>query len=136
MIVVDTSVLSGALGRKARPRGKEADAVEAFKKLVRSKSRLGVPGIVVQEVLSKISDRDVFERLRVRLQGLELLLADADDHVLAAEIANDCLRAGVAATTIDCLIAATTIRAGARLLTTDGDFAAIARHSSLEIYEP
>ena len=134
MIVIDTSVLSAALGRKRVPAaGAEASAVAALKKLVRSKARLGLPGVVLQELLSRISDRAVFERLRVRLQGLDLLLADEEDHVLAAEIANACLRGGVAAATVDCLIAATTIRAGGRLLTTDPDFGHIARCCELEL---
>ena len=51
MIVVDTSVLSGALGRKrVGASGAEAVAVAEFKRLVRSRRALGVPGIVYQEV--------------------------------------------------------------------------------------
>ena len=135
MIVVDTAVLSGAIGRKrARARGAEASAVAAFKTLVRSKMRLALPGIVLQEILSRVADRDLCDALRRRLQGLELLLAEEEDHVLAAEIANDCLRGGVTAATVDCLIAAITIRASAQLLTTDPDFARIARWSSLQLY--
>ncbi len=135
MIVVDTSVLSAALGRKrGRPEGPEAQAVAAFRRLVRSKAALGIPGVVVQEVLSRISNEAMFEAVRLRLGGLEVLLAGVEDHVLAAEISNGCLRAGVAAATVDCLIAATTIRAGGRLLTTDPDFGRMARTCSLELY--
>jgi predicted nucleic acid-binding protein len=135
VIVLDTSVLSGALGRKRTPeRGAEAEAISTFKKLLRSKSRLAIPGIVLQEVLSHIPDRALFDRLRVRLQGFELLLAGVEEHALAAEIAGACLRGGVAAATVDCLIAATTIRAGGRLLTTDPDFRLIARHCDLELH--
>ncbi len=136
MIVVDTSVLSGALGRKAvRPASVEGRALGAFKRLLRSKTRLGIPGIVMQELLSRVSDAEMFARLRVRLQGLEVLLAGEHEHVLAAEIANDCLRRGVTAATVDCLIAATTISVPGELLSTDPDFADIARCSGLRLIE-
>jgi len=134
MTIVDTSVLSGALERKKQPfREIEARAIVEFKRLVRSKSTIGIPGIVKQELLSCVSDPIMFEKLRVRTQGFELLLADESTHVAAAEIANACLRGGVTPATVDCLIAATAIQAGARLLTVDPDFGFIAKHCALEL---
>jgi predicted nucleic acid-binding protein len=134
MTIVDTSVLSGSLERKKPPfREIEARAIAEFKRLVRSKSTIGIPGIVKQELLSCVSDPRTFEKLRIRTQGFELLLADESIHVTAAEIANSCLRGGVSPATVDCLIAATAIHADAKLLTVDPDFGFMAKHCSLKL---
>lgn len=88
---------------------------------------LAVPGIVLQELLSGVRTREQFERLDGVMQPFPLLLATREHHLLAARITNTCRAAGIATTTPDTLIAASTILAGGTLLTWDADFAYIAR---------
>lgn len=88
---------------------------------------IAVPGIVLQEVLSGAQTREQFERLEGVLQPFTLLLPTPEHHVVAARIAHTCRANGVATTTPDTLVAATTILAGGTLLTWDADFTHIAQ---------
>jgi hypothetical protein len=105
-----------------------------LKTLVREDVTLLIPGIVLQEVLSGIRTDDQFDRLRSLLEGFPLMTADREDHVRAAGLSNACRRAGVAATTIDCLIAAQTIAVEGRLFTLDRDFRLLAPHCGLKLF--
>jgi hypothetical protein len=87
---------------------------------------VGVPGIVLQELLSGVRTADEFQRLHRLMEGFPVVLATREHHVNAAKITNSCHRAGIAASTVDCLIAALTVESESQLLTTDGDFALIA----------
>lgn len=60
---------------------------------------------------------------RKQLRALDDLAPDTDDYERAAEFANECVRHGVAATTIDMLICAVGAGRGVPILTTDDDFA-------------
>lgn len=97
---------------------------------------MAVPGIVVQEILSGIRAPRQFELVRGDLESFRVVLATADDHVLAARIMNRCLTKGVVVKTVDCLIAAQTVQQGGRLYTHDSDFDQIALHSELRVYRP
>lgn len=125
MIFLDTSILSIALRR--RPGSAQPELVEWFRGLL-ARERLVVPGIVMQEILSGVRDPGMVERLRARLTVFPLLLAEAEDHLLAASFRNVCQAKGVAASTPDCLIAAQAARQGAELLAVDGDYIHMAKH--------
>ena len=135
MIVLDTSVLSAAF-RKREKLEEESDVATLLKRLVRQDVPLAIPGIVLQELLSGVRTSDHFERLQTVVEGFPVLTAERDHHVFAARVSNTCRRAGVSATTIDCLIAAQTIVARGRLLTLDRDFGRIAPHCGLELFSP
>lgn len=133
MIVLDTSVLSRAL-RRRRGAGSAADpAAERLAAMLRDNVLLAIPGIVVQETLSGIRRSEDFDALRKRLEPFPLLLATERDHVEAARIINRCTERGLAAGTIDALIAAMTIAADGVLFTLDQDFERIAAVSPLRI---
>jgi predicted nucleic acid-binding protein len=133
LIVLDTSVLSAAL-RKREKVEEESDVATLLKRLVRQDVPLAIPGIVLQELLSGVRTSDQFERLQAVAEGFPVLTAERDHHVFAARVSNACRRAGVAATTIDCLIAAQAIVARGRLLTLDRDFGLMAPHCGLELF--
>lgn len=59
-----------------------------------------------------------------------------EDHIHAADLRNRCRRVGVQASTIDSLLAALCIDRGLTMLTADGDFAHLARHVPLDVWEP
>lgn len=135
MILFDTSVLSRVL-RRRRPGPDEERLQALFADLMTSEEPLGLPGIVLQEVLSGMRSTKQFADLRDKLRsGLTLIPASAEDHVEAARLKNQCLRKGLNVSGIDCLIAATSIAGGHELFAVDGDFEAIAKHSPLRLFE-
>jgi len=97
---------------------------------------VGLVPVVLTEVLQGFrADRD-FVRARDLLLGLPLLTLDVDGHVAAARLYRGLRSRGITVRgTIDCIIAQTCITASVELLSSDQDFAAIARHTSLRLCE-
>ena len=126
MILLDTSVVSAVLRRRTRGEAEEA-AAERVAALLRSDQPVGLPGIVLQEVLSGIAERTQHERLVAALRaGFPVILATEGDHLLAADVVSLGARRGVAVSTPDALIAAQAINRHASLFTSDADFAKLA----------
>lgn len=125
MILVDTSVLSLAFRRreKANP---EPPYVIVLRNLIERDIPIAIPGVVLQELLSGIRTEAESQRLQALMEGFPLVLASREHHIEAAQIANQCRFAGIAVSTVDCLIAAMTIKTGSHLLTADEDFERIA----------
>ncbi len=132
MIVLDTSVLSLAFRRRRRGAG-DPPTVAALRKLIADDVPLAVPGIVLQELLSGVRDREQFRRLRASRAGFPVILAQEAHHVRAARINNACRSHGVVCSAIDALIAAVTIESDGSLFTTDLDFQRIAPHCGLKL---
>jgi predicted nucleic acid-binding protein len=132
VIVLDTSVLSHVFRRPAA-RAAQSELVARFSSLLEDGPPLAIPGIVYQELLSGVRDDIQFARLRRALEGFPLLIADAVDHLEAARLVNALRRRGVAASSVDALIAAITIQRDAVLFTTDSDFESISRVAPLRI---
>ena len=133
MILLDTSVLSLAFRRRRRG-DTELPVVAALRRMVVEDAPMGVPGIVLQELLSGVRSEAEFTRLKAHMGAFPLVLAEHADHTLAARIANACIRKGVPTATVDCLIAALAVRRRASLLTTDEDFARMAPHCGLVLF--
>lgn len=134
MIVLDTSVLSVVLRRGAP--GQHQPITDEYARLVEQDAPLCVPGAVLQEVLSGIRSEAQFQKLRGGLKGFPILLAGEADHVLAAQINNACRRHGIAASSVDCLIAALTIGQNGEFWTLDQDFQRMARCCDLKLFRP
>jgi predicted nucleic acid-binding protein len=118
MIVLDTSVLSLAYRRRTTNENL-LPPVEILQRLIRENQPLVVPGIVLQELLSGVRTDEQRQRLSAILSAFPLALTRCEHHVEAARIATDCRRRGIAASTVDCLIAAQSVIAHAELLTVD-----------------
>jgi predicted nucleic acid-binding protein len=100
-----------------------------------SDAPLGLPGIVLQEILSGLPSEKQFRELRAKLLGaFTIVPAAADDHVEAARLRNACTSKGANVSGIDCLIAASAIAGGHELFAVDADFEAICRHSPLKLF--
>ena len=98
--------------------------------------RLGLPGIVVQEVLSGIRLEKQFANLQERLlSAFTIVDPTTGDYVQAARLRNRCLGKGLNASGIDCLIATVAVAGGHELFAIDGDFAALARHTPLKLFQ-
>jgi predicted nucleic acid-binding protein len=135
VILLDTSVLSRIL-RRQRPGPAEHKLRAVFEHLVAADRPMGLPGIVLQEVLSGVRSTEQFRDLQARLLGaFPIVIASADDHVEAARLRSLCAGKGTNVSGIDCLIAASAIRGGHELFTTDDDFNAIARHAALNLFD-
>ncbi len=134
MIVLDTSVLSLAFRRRRRGHAEPAVAAQ-LRELIEHDYPLGVPGIVYQELLSGVRDPQQFARLQTALDGFVFILATLEHHALAARMANECRRNGIATSTGDCLIAATAVTATGQLFTVDTDFDRIAACTDLRLYQ-
>jgi len=134
VILFDTSVLSRVF-RRRRPGAEERRLQALFEGLMASDAPLGLPGIVLQEVLSGMASLRQFADLRGKLlAGLTVIPASAEEHVEAARLKNLCMCKGLNVSGIHCLIAATVIVGGHELFAVDGDFAEISKHSPLKLF--
>jgi predicted nucleic acid-binding protein len=133
VILLDTSVLSRVFRR--RRTGPQEHRVRAvFETLMSSGAAIGLPGIVLQEVLSGLPSEKQFRELRAKLLGaFTIVPASVDDHVEAARLRNACATKRANVSGRDCLIAASAIAGGHELYAVDADFEAIARHSPLKL---
>ncbi len=136
MILLDTSVLSRVFRRK-RPGPAEKRFQETVEGLLLADIPLGLPSIVVQELLSGLRSArecdELFERLR---SAFAIVNPTIGDHVEAARLRNVCLAKGVNLSGVDCLIAAQTIAGGHELFAADGDFSQLSRHAPLRLFDP
>lgn len=88
---------------------------------------------VRMEVLAGARDERHLNDLRRLLARAVLLPTRATDYESAAGLYRTCRRSGeTVRRLIDCLIAATAIRAGVAVLHADADFDILARHAGLE----
>jgi predicted nucleic acid-binding protein len=89
------------------------------------------------EVLAGARDERHLNDLRRLLARASLLPTRATDYEQAAALYRMCRRTGeTVRKLIDCLIAATAIRAGIPVLHADADFAALARQTDLSVDAP
>jgi predicted nucleic acid-binding protein len=122
MILVDTPVWSLALRR--RP----GDLSQADKHISRTlyeliqQGRVQLLGSTRQELLSGIRDEPQFNRIRDYLREFPNVGLDALDYEEAARISNECRGAGIAASPVDMLICAVSVRRGWEIFTMDRDF--------------
>jgi predicted nucleic acid-binding protein len=130
VIVVDTSVWIDVLNAVPAPRARRC------LELIEGGEPVALTDVILTEVLQGLrTDREarlVERHLRafpiLRLQALE-------DFVLAADLYRTARRAGVTIRkTLDCLIAAPCVRAGAPLLHADEDFDRLATCTPLRIW--
>jgi predicted nucleic acid-binding protein len=133
-VLVDTSVWSLALRRRS-PDPADEPIRAALADLV-TDVRVALIGPIRQELLSGVSDPDVFERLKDRLAVFPDEPIGPDDFVAAARLFNACRRHGVQGSPTDFLICAVAIGRRWEVFTTDGDFAQYAAHIPVTLYTP
>ncbi|MHB8679474.1 MAG: type II toxin-antitoxin system VapC family toxin [Rudaea sp.] len=117
-VLVDTSVWSLALRRKAAHAGTK---VQALTELIRE-GRVLMVGPVRQELLSGIRDKALLDALREHLRAfLDEPLHEADFEQ-AAVCYNRCRERGVQGSNTDFLLCAVALRRKIPVFTTDKDF--------------
>jgi hypothetical protein len=128
-VVVDTCVWSLFLRRKYQQDGPETTHLE---ELIRQ-HRVQLLGIIRQELLSGIKEVKQFENIRGILEGFPDLLANSEDHLLAARFFYQCRRKGIPGSPIDFLICAQASRNDLPILTTDLDFLSYQKHLPIRL---
>jgi predicted nucleic acid-binding protein len=132
VIVVDTTVWIEFLGA----RGTAFD--RHLTDLVENDAPIALVDIVYCEVLQGIREEEVYQRTRASLLAHPILRPRGlETFESAANLYRAARRQGLTIRrSVDCLIAATCLEAGAELYHNDRDFDALARVSDLTIYRP
>ena len=135
-VLVDTSVWSLALRRKARDLSQaEAAVVKELGQLIRE-GRAKIIGLVRQELLSGIRDAGQCEKLRNILRAFPDEQANIADYEAAAKAGNDCRAKGIAVSVSDMLICAAAVEREWAIFTSDPDFRKYAKVLPIQLHMP
>lgn len=132
MTVIDTSAWVPLL------RGRGGPAAELARELIEGPEDIGLPGIVLEEILRGVRSDLRYRELRaVLLADFPYLEARRSTFLRSAEIYRTLRKRGkTIRSPVDCLIAAHCLEADARLLHDDADFRTIATVTGLRLFEP
>ena len=130
MIVIDTSVWIPLLNGVAHPKAEWA------RELIEGPEDIGVPGIVLEEILRGLRSDSQFRRVRDHLlSDFTYLEMRQSLFVRSAEIYRALRKTGkTIGSPGDCLIAACAIEEDVSLLEDDADFEPTARHAPLSLW--
>jgi predicted nucleic acid-binding protein len=130
-VLIDTSVWSLVL-RRSRPLSPYAEEVA---RLLRTGTAV-LLGVVRQELLSGIADRQKFVRLRDKLRALDDYPVTSVHYETAAESFNVCRAHGVQGTMVDLLVCAVAMDEEIPIYTTDRDYLQYAKHLPIQLHHP
>ena len=123
MTFVDTSVWIDFFA------GRDLPHVVALEQFIHNEEDLALCGIVLTEILQGIASDSTYRRVRLHLKPLIMLPMPETVFIKAAELYRRLRKEGITIRkTNDCIIAATVLEHGCRLLHNDKDFEAIAMH--------
>jgi predicted nucleic acid-binding protein len=135
-VLVDTSVWSFALRRKAESlNATEKSMVAELSELVRE-GRARLIGLVRQELLSGIKTTEQYEKLRLHLRSFPDEPIDTSDHEEAAKAGNRCRGKGVVVSIVDILLCAVAIKREWAIFTIDPDFTNYVKVLPISIHAP
>lgn len=117
--------------------GEDEPHVQRLDDALRDEEDLAVLPIIATEVLQGFRTDHGFRRAEALLLSLPVLTPSLDLHVRAARLFRALRSQGLTVRgAVDCLIAQTCLECGAVLLSPDRDFAHIARHTPLDLWQP
>ena len=132
-VLVDTSIWSLALRRKAQDLNPaERAAVTELANLIKE-GRARIIGLVRQELLSGIKTASQYEKLRAVLRSFPDEPIATADYEAAAKASNDCRARGVAVSVSDILICAIALARDWSIFAADPDFKSYARILPLKL---
>lgn len=131
-LLLDTSVLSEALRRK---KNKIHSSNLLLTKIIKNEDEIVLIGIILQEILSGISNSKLFSEITDIMNDFSYLEIKKDDYIFASELRNRSKSKGIQAGTIDFLIASVAITNNLTLVTYDQDFYNIRKFSDLKILD-
>ena len=116
-VLVDTCIWSGAL----RHKNPNLELIEKLNDLIND-GRVSIIGPIRQEILSGISSKKQFHKLKNILSSFEDIPLRTEHFEKAAEFCNICRKKGVQGSTIDFLICAVAHLESHEIFTMDNDF--------------
>jgi predicted nucleic acid-binding protein len=135
-VLVDTSVWSLALRRKAQDLSAGEKAAVAELTHLIQEGRARIIGLVRQELLSGIKTPAQYEKLRGILRSFPDEVITTSDYEAAAKASNDCRARGVAVSVSDMLICAIALARDWSIFTTDPDFKNYVKALPLKLHAP
>ena len=133
MIIVDTTIWSKAYRRK-KITGEDQGIVNKLCRILELEEEILI-GPVRQELLSGISDKNIFDDLSKKLNGFNNYEVQLADHDLAAEYYNICSSNGIQGSQTDYLICAIANRYNLEIFTEDKDFNYYKKYLPIELHE-
>ena len=135
-VLVDTSVWSLALRRKAHDlsAGEKAAVAELTELIQEGRAR--IIGLIRQELLSGVKTSGQYEKLCGILRSFPDEAISTLDYEAAAKAGNDCRARGVAVSVSDMLICAIALARDWAIFTTDPDFKNYAKVLPLKLHTP
>ncbi len=130
--LVDTSVWSEALRRKNTS---ISSSETILSKLILNEHEIVLTGIIIQEILSGITDKKLFNEINLILSDFPYIETIKNDYIYAAELRNLLKSKGITAGSFDFLIASVCIRNKLTLLTFDKDFNHIEKYTDLKLFK-
>ena len=130
-LFVDTSVWSLALRRDAPA---DHPTVARLGDALARGEQVFSTGLVLQELLQGFRGPEAADRIIERFAALPFINPTRTDHVEAADLRNACRRRGVQVETIDALLARLCISHELVMLSSDRDFAGIAKWTPLNLW--
>jgi predicted nucleic acid-binding protein len=129
MMIVDSNTWADFFNGVGNPHVTRLDAA------LETEEDLSVIPIIVTEVLQGFRTDAGFQRARRVIVSLPMIHPTLGCHVRATRLYRTLRRKGVTVRgAVDCVIAQTCLDVGAELLSPDGDFEHIARHTSLHLW--
>lgn len=130
--LVDTSVLSEALRRKKNSINSSDTLV---KKIIEQKDEIVLIGIILQEILTGISDKKLYLEIKEILSDFSYLEIKKEDYIFASEIRNLSKQNGITISSFDAIIASIAIHHKITLVSFDKDFKLISKLFDLKILD-
>jgi len=135
-VLVDTSIWSLALRRKAHDLNPAERAAVAEPTSLIQEARARIIGLVRQELLSGIKTSSQYEKLRGVLRSFPDEPVATADYEAAAKASNECRARGVAVSISDILICSIAIARDWSIFATDPDFKSYAKILPLKLHTP
>ncbi|MFQ5902009.1 MAG: PIN domain nuclease [Thermodesulfobacteriota bacterium] len=127
MILVDSSVWIAYY----RPEGSEG-LKNVIKEAI-SSDLVSVNGIIIVEVLSGISKKGEFKKVRSDFRGFHLISLSNESFFEVSSLGSSLRRKGVTVPSTDLIIAASAVRTRSTLYHLDSHFDLMAEHTPLEV---
>jgi predicted nucleic acid-binding protein len=132
-VLIDTPIWSKAFRRK-KIKSEEQNIVDGLRVLINEFMDI-IIGPIRQEILSGISDENIFIELKEKMKGFIDFPIETMDYELAAEYSNICRKNGIQGSNTDFLICARAVRNNFEIFTVDDDFKEYKKYIPIKIFD-
>lgn len=131
-VLIDTTIWSKVLRRKNK-KSEDEKIAEALKFIINEYMDV-IIGPIRQELLSGISNEQIFNDLKEKMEGFIDYPIETQDYELAAEFCNKCRSSGIQGSNTDFLICAIAIRNNFEIFTEDKDFNQYKKYLPIKLF--